>query len=81
VAKAGDRRALGTVLVGFVAAPIVLRGTSCRVLNHGLLDGLQRGCCRWCGGTHEYEVAGVSGWIQVPGPSGVSLYWVSAPRR
>ncbi len=74
-----DRSALKQVLMGFLGMSVVLFGISALV-PHGLLVDWLRGGATFVHreGTHEYQLLGLPGLIQVLSPRSVNLYSVTA---
>lgn len=79
VLLARDRSALKQVLMGFFGASVVLFGISALVPHGMLVDWLQGGATfLHREGTHEYDLLGLPGLIQVLSPRSVDLYSVTA---
>ncbi len=74
-----DRSARKQVLMGFLGMSVVLFGISALV-PHGLLVDWLRGGATFVHreGTHEYQLLGLPGLIQVLSPRSVNLYSVTA---
>ena len=79
VLLARDHSALKQVLMGFFGASVVLFGISALVPHGMLVDWLQGGATfLHREGTHEYDLLGLLGLIQVLSPRSVDLYSVTA---